>query len=406
MKNFILLCLLSFSFQLQAQVLTNYTIADGLINNDVHCLDVDANDHLWFGTQQGISFFDGTNWTNYNTASHPDLVDNGIKAIAVDSENNIWIGTDFGLNKFDGTTWTTYLESDGLADNRIKYIRQGPDGNIWVANNDGISIFDGTNWTSYTMADGLPFGGTNYVTFDNNEKAYLGTPLGGIWILDGSTWSSITENDGLLSNNIRSLEIDGAQRKWIGTADGISVFNANNEFVQHHELIFELPPPDSLNPVEDIKIASDGRIWAGVYIDYLVTEGGVSFYDSNGWGDIDVNDGLIGPVVRRLVIDSQDIIWVATSTGITKIGETPTAAFEPAIDQKIELFPNPTSQNLNLTVPQDLLNKTYSIYNNLGQLIQKGRIVSTNSKIELSGTSGLYFLTIDDVYTRKIVLVP
>ncbi len=32
----------------QAQTFTNYTDADGLANNGVNCLDVAANDVMWF----------------------------------------------------------------------------------------------------------------------------------------------------------------------------------------------------------------------------------------------------------------------------------------------------------------------------------------------------------------------
>ena len=318
MKNIIIILLLVLSQQAFAQVFTNFTTSDGLINNTVNCLTIDGNDNLWFGTQEGLSFFDGTIWTNYDNTSYPDMVSNTILAIAVDADNNLWIGTDFGANKFDGTNWTTYTEDDGLADNRIKYIKADAEGNIWFANNDGISIFDGTNWESYTMADGLPFGGTNYVTFDAQGNAFLGTPLGGVLIFDGTDFTSITENENLINNRVRSIAIDDNQNIWIGTAGGVSVFDENNEFINNHELIFELPPPDELNPVEDVQIASDGRVWVGVYVDYLVTEGGISTYDGSDWSDYNVDDGLIGPVVRRLAIDSQDNVWVATSTGISK----------------------------------------------------------------------------------------
>ncbi|MFT5386132.1 MAG: ligand-binding sensor domain-containing protein [Saprospiraceae bacterium] len=405
MKNILSLCFAFICLYLQAQTFTNYTTAEGLINNSVSCLAVDANDDLWFGTQEGISHFDGTNWTSYDVISHPNLVSNTITALTVDSDNNLWIGTDFGLNKFDGSTWTTYTEADGLADDRIKYINQAPDGKIWIANNDGITIFDGTTWTSYTMADGLPFGGTNFVTFDSNGKAYLGTPLGGVWILDGTTFTSITEADGLLNDKIRSIAIDQNQHKWIGTTDGISVFNSNNEFITHHELIFELPPPDELNPVEDIQIAADGRIWVGVYVDYLVTEGGVSTFGNNIWEDYDVGDGLIGPVVRRLAIDGQGDVWVVTSTGISRISNIPVSTFDIETDRGIELYPNPTNSVLTLSVPSDLVGKNYQIFNVSGMRVETGIISNEHTDLALEKVAaGFYLLSIDGVYTKKIIV--
>ena len=53
-------------------------------------------------------------WTTYNT-SNSELVSDHINAIAVDEEGNKWFGTNKGVSKFDGTTsWETYDTSDGL----------------------------------------------------------------------------------------------------------------------------------------------------------------------------------------------------------------------------------------------------------------------------------------------------
>lgn len=405
MKKIFTLSFLALSLQITAQIFTNYTTTDGLINNNVICLAVDHDDKLWFGTQEGLSLFDGSTWTNYDDNSHPELIHNTITALAVDNNNHLWIGTDFGINEFDGTNWTTYTEADGLVDNRIKYINQDGEGNMWFANNDGISIYDGTDWTNYTMADGLPFGGCNFVTFDNDGAAYLGTPLGGVWVLKNGSFSSIIEADGLLSNNVRSIAIDDYQHKWIGTADGISVFNSNDEFITHHEMIFELPPPDELNPVEDIQIAADGRIWVGVYVDYLVTEGGISFYDNTGWSDYNVDDGLVGPVVRRLAIDEQQNIWVATSTGVSKIGGVPTSAITIETESAIRTYPNPVQSTINISVPDEFIGQTYEIINRTGMLIDYGKVPNSQFELDLGVLSdGLYFLTIEGIYSKKIVV--
>ena len=154
----LLMAFLFLTASIQAQILTSYTTADGLINDAANCVNVDADDNVWFGTQGGISKFDGTTWTSFDQTSHPDLVNNVIKAIFIDSDNGIWAGTDFGISHFDGTTWTTYTTDDGLLDNRVFYINQDNDGAMWFGNNDGVSKFDGTTWTSWGISDGLPFG--------------------------------------------------------------------------------------------------------------------------------------------------------------------------------------------------------------------------------------------------------
>ena len=60
--------------QLNAQVITNYTTSEGLLDNYVECLDVDPQDNLWFGTSVGLQMFDGENWMTYITTDYPNMV--------------------------------------------------------------------------------------------------------------------------------------------------------------------------------------------------------------------------------------------------------------------------------------------------------------------------------------------
>ena len=47
--------------QLHAQVITNYTTSESLLDNYVECLDVDSQDNICFGTSMGLQMFDGEN---------------------------------------------------------------------------------------------------------------------------------------------------------------------------------------------------------------------------------------------------------------------------------------------------------------------------------------------------------
>jgi len=46
---------------------TTYTTGDGLAHNGVYSIAVDADNVKWFGTFDGVSSFNGTTWTTYNT---------------------------------------------------------------------------------------------------------------------------------------------------------------------------------------------------------------------------------------------------------------------------------------------------------------------------------------------------
>jgi ligand-binding sensor domain-containing protein len=61
-----------------------------------------------YGEEQGVYRFDGNIWTHFT--SEDGLVDNKICAITIDADDNVWFGSyDKGVSRFDGKTWTSYV---------------------------------------------------------------------------------------------------------------------------------------------------------------------------------------------------------------------------------------------------------------------------------------------------------
>lgn len=406
LKKITLSVCVMFVLNANAQTFTNYTTTEGLASDNVLCVDVDGSDNLWFGTQLGVSKFDGITWTTYNVTSDPTIPDNNIQAIFIDSNDDTWIGTDFGISTYDGTTWTTYTSADGLGNEQIKCIGEDATGKMWFGTANGVSTLDGTTWTNYGTSDGIPFGGVNSITLHTNGEVWLGTGLSGVRVFDGTTFDPIQETDGLISNKIRAIGIGTNDKKWVGTADGITVLNSQDVFYTNHTTIFTLPAPDTLNPIEDIKIDGNGLIWVGIYVDYLVTEGGVSVYNGTHWIEFDVADGLVGPVVRALAIDSNNDVWVATSTGVSKISETLFLSIESQKEElAFNIYPNPTSDYITIQFQDVNTQNTIDIYDATMKLIKS---VSVDSQSEITIpvselSSGIYFANINGTVKRFIV---
>ena len=388
MKLLTSLLVLLVSLTIHSQSFESYYEEDGLVSNSVNCVSVGEGSNVYFGTQYGISHYDGTAWTNYTVDE--GLVDNNVTAILI-SDGMLWAGTDFGFSTFDGTEWTTYTTDDGLEDNRVKHFFQDADGLIWIGNNDGVSTFDGASFTNFTTADGLPSFGVSHVTQDLDGTMWLSNGIFGVIQYNGTTFTTYNEDDGLLSNSIRAVAVSASNKKWIGTADGISVLGADNVHEEDHEIIFVLPPPDELNPVEDIAIDSQGHVWAAVYVDYLVTVGGVSLYDSGAWLDYDEDDGLAGPNVRALSIDENDGVWVATSTGVTYISDVPFSIYEQD-QQTFKTYPNPSNGFVNIVL--DNSSETLEIYSLTSELVYTETIKGkSNHSLNLSFLSeGMYVM--------------
>jgi hypothetical protein len=67
----------------------NYTLKDGLAGNNVYCATQDKEGFIWFGTETGLSRFDGSHFKNYTVAD--GLPDNEILNIFTDSRGRIWL---------------------------------------------------------------------------------------------------------------------------------------------------------------------------------------------------------------------------------------------------------------------------------------------------------------------------
>jgi len=68
---------------------TQYNVKDGLAGTVVYAAAEDKEGFLWFGTESGLSRFDGTHFRNFTMTD--GLPDNEIIKLFVDSRNRLWI---------------------------------------------------------------------------------------------------------------------------------------------------------------------------------------------------------------------------------------------------------------------------------------------------------------------------
>lgn len=89
--------------------LEGWTILDeetGLANNEVLAINSDTDGKMYFGTSNGLSVFDGTNWNTYRIEN--GLISNNILTIAIDKNNVVWLGTDNGVTCFKNGEFVSY----------------------------------------------------------------------------------------------------------------------------------------------------------------------------------------------------------------------------------------------------------------------------------------------------------
>lgn len=338
-------------------LIAQYTRNEGLVNNFVTAIAIDSLGNKWIGTNNGVSKFDGTNWTTYNM-SNSSIVSNEIKSIAVDLQNNVWIGSEAHngfiecVAKFDGTQWTRYnsnYSSGGSSGADILDIDVDNQGNVWFISLGGnpLTKYDGTNFTRYTTLNfpqnfypscmaidsqgniwlgtntGVSkFDGINCISFNSSNSGIINNSktkdvkidtMGSIWLstdmgivkYDGINWTNYTtSNSGLHYNYIHNMVIDLHGNKWFGSKmGGVSKFDGNN-WVTYSTQNSEL----SDNVVYDIKIDNQNNKW-------IVTHNGLSKFDGQNWT---YYNPIETPLMSHLLIDNQNNKWVGHHYGISK----------------------------------------------------------------------------------------
>ncbi len=116
---------------------TNYLPAGA---GGCHAGALDKNGNVWYGGNN-LYKWDGNAWTTYTIAN--GLPWSFVTALSVDTNNILWVGTQNGLSKFDGSGFTNYFVSNsGLTANYISDIEVDVLNNKWIATSAGISVYN------------------------------------------------------------------------------------------------------------------------------------------------------------------------------------------------------------------------------------------------------------------------
>jgi hypothetical protein len=84
--------------------------------------------------------------------------------------------------------------------------------------------------------------------------------------------------------------------------------------------------------------------------------------------------------------------------------ELPAAVENLSSATSLSIYPNPASNQLNITVSESLLGENYSLYNSVGQLILTNKIQSTQTTLDISKLAkGTYTVVLKGA--RKVVVV-
>jgi len=251
-------------------------------------------------------------FTSYTEASglKSGIINKSVK----DRLGNIWMISKNGLIKFDYKNYFTYTTEQGLPTNEIKDISVDRENVIWLATSLGVVRFDPAKelnvaFIFYNAENGLTTTLGSTILADSKGNVWLGTQAGGIFKFNGTTWTHI-ENDELISNaTINTMAETKSGDVFVGTeSKGLFVFS-NNQMKQYET-------KDGLisNQVKKIAIDVDDTI-------YVATNFGVSKFIDNLFSTVETRGSILGTNISGINVENKNI-WLSTEEGLNFYNDT------------------------------------------------------------------------------------
>ncbi|HYP49814.1 MAG TPA: two-component regulator propeller domain-containing protein, partial [Pyrinomonadaceae bacterium] len=339
-----------------------YTSADGLGSSFINSMMRDSRGFLWLATRDGLSRFDGREFTTYQVGEKD--APPGIEQILETRKGVYWITTTGGLYRFDpnaGESQNALPAGDGKNILNARLIDPGnrgvlyedSRGNLWIGGADAPYLVEET-------ANGeIVFRKTELKLPDNN---WYGFGISGFYEApDGSFWITTTRGmirrlpDGrdvfytietTTRDNLNSSLVADDGRIWLASGSAVYVFQAEKpeEFpagettfvrpidTQAPTLLAEnlsLPeksdatlkfPPDAVgNRFRRIFRSSDGHIW-------ITAVHSLIEFDGRRWQVFNKSHGLTSEIID-IAEDAGGNLWLSGGSGLMRLNHSGMTAY-------------------------------------------------------------------------------
>lgn len=343
----------------------HYNIENGVSSNNISDILQDSKGYIWLGTDNGLSRFDGNQFTFYqkNNKLYANLHASSINTICETKVNELWLGTENGVYiynpvKDNFTAFSSQTNEHTRITSWVTHIVQDKEENIWIAtrkqgifqynvstqkltqyeipqnNNTAIRILNDKQnniWVSgpyrlcrLNKANNIfevfsIQGETNEVYSmalleDTNNYLWIGTWEEGLWKLNPQTHEVqkfLISDKGKGIRHIHSLLEYSPEAFFIGSDEGLTVFNPINKQSFLYSQYGEGNESLSDKFIYPILKDREGGVWIGTYyngVNYLPPYCG----QFQGYSGSDNFPFFSGQIISRFCEGENGEIWIAS----------------------------------------------------------------------------------------------
>ncbi len=222
---------------------------------------------------------------NFNTKD--GLAQSQVRAIAQDEHGYMWFGTQAGLSRFDGYQFKTFSINEGLPNNQVNCLL--PDsGGIWVGTTGSLAKFSLDGIQTIPLPDSLLNSRIVDLLFDDEDVMWIALESHGILKYDGEQFQHIGQEQGLQNNFVRTISKSPYGDIWIGTREGVAVYKDGKITVLNQEFLDQ-------SSISDIYFTKNGKV--------IISSFGDGFFlgEETGFTNLTMGDGSFSNHVRAAV---------------------------------------------------------------------------------------------------------
>jgi ligand-binding sensor domain-containing protein len=270
--------------------------SDGL-GHQAFCLLQHSDGHLWIGTAEGLSRYDGRRFESY---SRGNGIEGQVLALCEDGSGNLWLGTSLGLVCYDGRTFRTFRALPELRRFVVRAIQANDDGTILCGTDvSGTFLFDGREFRRFGIDAGARGELVRAVFRGSDGHVWVGSNLG-LAEYNESRCVLYTVNDGIGAGTVLAIHQDAQGSIWCGSEDG-GLSCLGRDGVVTFTIKDGLPD----NSVTAILPYRGGMLCS--------TLTSLCWFDGREFVRIGVQPGPTGRAVTAMALDREGGLWVANS---------------------------------------------------------------------------------------------